>query len=105
MSINNLKIQCPSCEWKPDGGNYWRCNCGNVWNTFDTVGICPVCDKKWEKTQCPGTGYPGGCGLISNHDEWYTIPINYKKLFINKKNKENPKNIQPKANEYYTKKK
>ena len=34
MSIKHLKIQCSSCEWKHDGGEYWQCNCGKVWDTF-----------------------------------------------------------------------
>lgn len=81
MSIKFLKIECPCCKWEPDGGKYWQCICGSVWNTFETVGVCQGCNKKWEKTQCPGPGYPGGCGAWSNHDDWYIVPINFKRLF------------------------
>jgi hypothetical protein len=66
-----LKIECPVCSWKPDGGKYWSCDCGNVWNTFDTAGRCPTCKILWEMTQCPGPSYPGGCGRFSPHLKWY----------------------------------
>ncbi len=55
-----VEIACPKCEWKPDGGAYWQCSCGNVWNTFDTAGRCPNCPK-----------HHGGCGKWSKHLDWY----------------------------------
>lgn len=65
---NDFKIECPRCEWEPDGKAYWRCSCGHVWNTFDTKAKCPACNKQWEDTYCPG------CGLTSPHKEWYIDP-------------------------------
>ena len=67
----NEKILCPKCSWKPDGGKHWQCSCLHVWNTFETAGNCPKCSKTWEDTQCPGPGYPGGCGKWSPHLDWY----------------------------------
>lgn len=73
--MEDIKIRCPKCEWEPDGHPYWSCACGTTWNTFDTMGVCPGCGKKWEHTQCPGPGHPGGCGGWSLHDDWYLIPF------------------------------
>lgn len=67
----NIEIKCPKCEWKPDGGAYWHCECGNQWNTFATTGRCPKCKKMWKDTQCPGPEAPGGCGKWSPHIDWY----------------------------------
>ena len=73
--MENLRIRCPECEWEPDGGPYWQCDCGKAWNTFETMGTCPRCGKKWHDTQCPGPMPPGGCGRWSPHDDWYVIPF------------------------------
>jgi hypothetical protein len=64
----DFKIECPKCEWLPDGKAHWRCSCGHVWNTFDTKGKCPNCNKQWETTYCPG------CGHTSPHKDWYIDP-------------------------------
>ncbi len=66
-----IEILCPKCSWKPDGGPYWGCICGHNWNTFDTCGKCPKCSRTWAQTQCPGPGFPGGCGKWSAHIDWY----------------------------------
>lgn len=73
--MENIKISCPKCSWEPDGGAWWNCSCGTTWNSFDTVGVCPSCNRKWHMTQCPGPGFPGGCGKWSKHDNWYIIPF------------------------------
>ncbi|MFK7747092.1 MAG: hypothetical protein AB8B65_01745 [Kordia sp.] len=64
-----IEIICPKCNWKPDGGAYWECSCGHVWNTFATAGRCPKCSKTWEDTRCPSI--PGGCSKWSKHVDWY----------------------------------
>jgi hypothetical protein len=66
---DNIEIRCPKCSWKPDGGEYWRCNCQHVWNTFDTGGRCPKCKHQHEETQCPD--HVGGCSKLSPHLDWY----------------------------------
>lgn len=58
-------IQCPNCEWKPDGEKHWACSCGHSWNTFETKAKCPQCKKQWQDTVCPG------CGKLSPHKSWY----------------------------------
>jgi len=64
-----IKITCPKCNWEPDGGEYWACDCGHQWNTFDTAGRCPSCGKQWEQTQC--VVHHGGCTEWSPHIDWY----------------------------------
>lgn len=65
---SNIVIECPQCEWSPDGGKHWGCTCGHIWNTFDTKGKCPKCKTQWEDTRCPG------CGSMSSHKTWYKTP-------------------------------
>jgi len=60
-------IRCPSCKWRPSRWDLWACSpgCGEVWNTFETHGECPGCQRFWSQTQCMQ------CGLWSDHDLWY----------------------------------
>ncbi|PTB97265.1 hypothetical protein C9994_03555 [Marivirga lumbricoides] len=62
---NDLVIQCPTCEWNPDGEKHWACSCGHKWNTFKTKGKCPKCKTQWEDTRCPA------CGKSTPHKDWY----------------------------------
>jgi hypothetical protein len=63
--MDQIKIECPACEWEPDGHPHWNCTCGHAWNTFDTGGICPKCKERWKDTQCPA------CSQWSPHIDWY----------------------------------
>jgi hypothetical protein len=58
-------IRCPKCRWVPVQEARWSCNCGHVWNTFQTRGICPACQRQWEVTLCYG------CHEASRHADWY----------------------------------
>ncbi|MEB2778371.1 DUF4272 domain-containing protein [Algoriphagus sp. D3-2-R+10] len=62
---NDLIIQCPVCEWNPDGEKYWACSCGHKWDTFKTKGKCPKCNTQWKDTWCPA------CGKSKPHSDWY----------------------------------
>ncbi|RYU96715.1 hypothetical protein [Emticicia agri] len=64
-----MKIRCPKCSWEPDGGKYWQCHCGHIWNTFETIGRCPSCHYQHEYTQC--VPHAGGCDKKSPHLDWY----------------------------------
>lgn len=64
-----VRIACPKCNWEPDGGAYWSCTCGCVWNTFDTAARCPVCHKQWTHTAC--IPMKGGCESMPPHVDWY----------------------------------
>ena len=63
------EIYCPKCNWNPPHEPLWMCDCSFVWNTFETNGKCPQCNKKWDVTQCLQEF--GGCGQFSPHKEWY----------------------------------
>ncbi len=64
--MDDLKICCPKCEWEPDGLPYWQCDCGHVWNTFDTAAKCPACHKQHKLTICPVS-----CFALTPHLDWY----------------------------------
>ena len=34
------RIRCPLCGWSPRKDDLWACDCGHLWNTFDTWGVC-----------------------------------------------------------------
>lgn len=62
------RIRCPRCGWEPRKDDRWLCGpqgCGHVWNTFETLGRCPACERFWNETACLR------CGAWSPHDEWY----------------------------------
>lgn len=65
MSEKLHYIACPQCDWEPTATSRWYCTCGCQWNTFDTGGICPSCQKKWKTTQCIS------CHKHSPHNDWY----------------------------------
>jgi len=60
-----LEIYCPRCAWEPAPTSRWGCACGHSWNTFDTGGRCPRCQKQWHDTQCLS------CAGWSPHLDWY----------------------------------
>ena len=59
------RIRCPACAWEPQKEDQWTCECLHSWNTFDTGGVCPSCDRRWTETQCPH------CHVWSRHEDWY----------------------------------
>ncbi len=61
------RIRCPQCAWEPTRQDTWCCSpgCGHVWNTFETRGLCPACDKQWTHTACLR------CDGWSLHESWY----------------------------------
>jgi hypothetical protein len=59
------RIRCPLCGWSPLKKDLWACDCGHVWNTFDTGGVCPGCLQQWASTQCLA------CKRWSSHSDWY----------------------------------
>lgn len=62
-----MSIFCPVCAWRPRSTSRWVCrpHCGTVWNTFDTHGRCPGCNRQWRETCCLS------CQGWSPHDDWY----------------------------------
>jgi hypothetical protein len=61
-------IQCPACGWLPDTSSRWECDCGFMWNTFDTRALCPACEKHHLVTACPR------CHESTAHERWYDGP-------------------------------
>ena len=63
-------VRCPSCKWRPKRTDTWCCSpgCYEVFNTFQTRGECPGCQRFWSSTQCIK------CGVWSDHDAWYEDP-------------------------------
>ena len=59
------RIRCPRCRWEPERGDRWSCVCGHLWNTFETGGVCPECQRRWKETQCQR------CLGWSPHPHWY----------------------------------
>jgi len=59
------RIRCPRCAWEPGRADRWTCACLHVWNTFETAGVCPACQRQWLETQCPR------CDDWSPHLAWY----------------------------------
>jgi hypothetical protein len=64
-SVSGPHIRCPKCGWQPRADDRWACNCGHMWNTFDTGGVCPSCVYRWKITQCLE------CLVVSAHSDWY----------------------------------
>jgi hypothetical protein len=61
------RIRCPRCAWQPRRHDLWICRpeCGFVWNTFETGGVCPGCGHQWRETKCLA------CKRWSPHLAWY----------------------------------
>jgi hypothetical protein len=59
------RIRCPRCGWEPGRHDRWMCTCLHSWNTFDTGGVCPACERRWTETQCRR------CAAWSRHEDWY----------------------------------
>jgi Zn-dependent protease len=56
---------CPSCRTAPLLGEKWRCGtCGQPFDTFLTLGVCPHCGAQHPKTIC------GDCGKWHPINEW-----------------------------------
>jgi hypothetical protein len=65
LDASGPHIRCPKCGWTPRKHDLWSCDCGHLWNTFDTGGICPACLHAWAMTQCLS------CKGWSPHSDWY----------------------------------
>jgi hypothetical protein len=60
---------CPSCKTAPPLGTLWRCGkCGNAFDIFASMGICPHCSSQFRLTQCLD------CGVSRPISEWVVLP-------------------------------
>lgn len=73
--MDRAEIYCPQCAWRPRPEDRWTCTaqCGTVWNTFWTRGLCPGCAHQWRITQCLA------CHAHSPHRDWYHLPPDAKR--------------------------
>ena len=46
-------LRCPGCGWVPFALDAWKCKeCGFVWDSFQTDGVCPRCDHAHDEAAC-----------------------------------------------------
>jgi Zn-dependent protease len=61
---------CPACNSAPPRGAFWRCvKCGQAFDTFQTLAVCPHCAMHFSSTQCLD------CGASRPIGEWSTAPL------------------------------
>jgi Zn-dependent protease len=52
-----LGYACPACKTSPPIGAYWKCsNCGQAFDTFETMAVCPRCRTQFPTTMCLDCG-------------------------------------------------
>ncbi|HTQ87396.1 MAG TPA: M50 family metallopeptidase [Candidatus Solibacter sp.] len=56
---------CPSCKAAPPVGAIWKCSkCTNIFDTFESQGVCPLCRTQFPTTAC------FECGALHPISEW-----------------------------------
>jgi Zn-dependent protease len=61
----HASFRCPSCQQSPPGGPLWPCPaCGNRFDPFSTVGVCPHCATARPSIPC------AHCGTDSSVAQW-----------------------------------
>ena len=54
-------FKCPSCRTAPPIGTYWKCgNCQQMFDTFETGGVCAHCGAQYATTTMPGSAGSSG---------------------------------------------
>lgn len=48
-----MGVACPSCGAAPPAGPFWRCECGQAFDPFQTGAVCPACGRAHAQTACP----------------------------------------------------
>jgi Zn-dependent protease len=61
-------VRCPACGLAPAVGVFWKCTCGQGFDTFASEGVCPQCAKRYEVTTC------ADCRVTAPRGEWYPSP-------------------------------
>ena len=56
--VRRPQLRCPSCGQAAPIGNFWRCTCGQPFDTFATGGLCPRCGTQHYVTACPDCRQP-----------------------------------------------
>jgi Zn-dependent protease len=56
---------CPTCKSAPPIGQYWTCGkCGQLFDMFQTHGVCPHCSTQYAQTKCMD------CGRLNPMNDW-----------------------------------
>lgn len=62
-------FRCPHCQTPPPLGALWRCGkCGQTFDTFLTLAVCPHCATVFNSTQCLD------CRVSSPIEQWRPAP-------------------------------
>ncbi len=48
----HTEFACPCCKTAPPIGDFWRCRCGQRFDTFRTQATCPYCGTRFPTTTC-----------------------------------------------------
>ena len=71
--IRRPQLRCPSCGQAAPIGAYWRCTCGQPFDTFATGGVCPRCGTQHYVTACPDCRQPSA--LAAWYGETGSFPV------------------------------
>jgi len=69
---------CPACRTAPPIGDLWKCGqCAQLFDTFQTQGVCPYCGAQFPVTRCME------CGAARPISEWAVPVISMSSTFTN----------------------
>jgi Zn-dependent protease len=67
---------CPACKAAPPAGAVWKCaQCAQLFDTFQTQGVCPHCGAQFAVTQCME------CGAAHPIGEWANPVVSVSSTF------------------------
>jgi len=67
---------CPACKAAPPVGAVWKCaQCAQLFDTFQTQGVCPYCGAQFQVTRCME------CGAAHPISEWATPVVSVSSTF------------------------
>jgi Zn-dependent protease/DNA-directed RNA polymerase subunit RPC12/RpoP len=67
---------CPACKSAPPVGAVWKCaQCAQLFDTFQTQGVCPYCGAKFAVTRCME------CGAAHPISEWAAPVVSVSSTF------------------------
>ena len=51
-----MGMACPRCRAAPPAGPFWKCHCGQMFDTFQHAAVCPRCGQAHAVTACADCG-------------------------------------------------
>jgi Zn-dependent protease len=73
--VRRPQLRCPACTQAAPIGPFWRCTCGEPFDTFATGGLCPRCRTQHYVTVCPDCQQPSPLAA------WYGQVGNFPVVF------------------------